>query len=165
MTKRLLISDANILIDMEAGGIIGQMFQLDATFAVPDTLFEEELREHHGGWLVLGLQTLELSAKSVAHASTLIAKHARSGASINDLLALTLAWQEQTALLTGDSKLRSVAQVENFTVHGTLWLTEQLLSAKILTVRQAESAYKKMKAAGRRLPWDEVERQLRRNRP
>jgi len=60
VTQRLLISDANILIDMEKGGITRQMFQLDAVFAVPDLLYEEELREAHPHLLALGLRTLEL---------------------------------------------------------------------------------------------------------
>ena len=47
MTQRLLISDANILIDMEKGGITRQMFQFDAVFAVPNTLYAEELEEEH----------------------------------------------------------------------------------------------------------------------
>ena len=40
---RLLISDANILIDMECGGLLDCMFTVDYEFAVLDVLFEEEL--------------------------------------------------------------------------------------------------------------------------
>ncbi len=164
MTQRLLISDANILIDMETGGIVHPMFRLNVTFAVPDTLYEEELRAAHSDLTALGLKCIELSPATVVHAGSLIEKHATSGASINDLLALALAWQEKTTLLTGDAKLRLVAKAEKITVHGTLWLIGQLIDGKLLTVKQAETAYAKMKAAGRRLPWDEVERQLRQHK-
>ncbi len=163
MTQRLLISDANILIDMEKGGITRQMFQLDAVFAVPNTLYAEELEAEHPHLLELGLRMLELTAETVAYAETLITRHARTGASINDLLALALARQEQTTLLTGDGKLRIVAAEENITVHGTLWLMEQLMESGILTVQQAATAYEQMKAARSRLPWDEVAQQLRAN--
>ena len=44
---RLVVSDANILIDMEEGGLIEAMFKLPETFAVPNVLFMEELVEHH----------------------------------------------------------------------------------------------------------------------
>ena len=88
MTQRLLISDANILIDMEKGGITRQMFQLDAVFAVPEVLYEEELRDSHPNLIALGLQPRELTAYTIAYAEALIARHARTGASINDLLAL-----------------------------------------------------------------------------
>jgi hypothetical protein len=44
---KLLVSDANIFIDMAVAGIIRLMFQLQAEIAVPDILYEEELRQHH----------------------------------------------------------------------------------------------------------------------
>ena len=37
----LLISDANVLIDIENGGLTGAMFSLPYQFAVPDILFYE----------------------------------------------------------------------------------------------------------------------------
>lgn len=161
MTQQLLISDANILIDMEKGGITRQMFQLDAVFAVPNTLYEEELQEEHPQLPELGLRTLELTEETVAWAAELIVRYRKTGASSNDLLALALARQEQTTLLTGDGKLRGVAEAEGIPVHGTIWLMQQLMDAEILTVQQAKTAYDHMKVARSRLPWDEVEAQLR----
>jgi len=43
----LLISDANILIDIESGGLITFMFSLEVQFAVPDILFNDELKDLH----------------------------------------------------------------------------------------------------------------------
>lgn len=161
MHGRLLISDANILIDMETGGLIRPMFQLDATFAVPNTLFEEELRGHHSNLLSHGLRSLELSSKTVEYADQLVAKHLASGASINDLLALALAWQEKCPLLSGDTKLRIAAEQEKIEIHGTLWLIGQMHDARVIVARQAAAAYHRMRESGRRLPWEEVEQQLR----
>jgi len=159
---RLLISDANIIIDMNTGGLLRPMFRLDATFAVPDVLFEEELRTDHPELPRLGLKSLELREETVAYADRLIEKYSRLGASITDLLALALAWQEKCPLLTGDLRLRTAGQTEGVEIHGTLWLIEQMLGARTMSVRQAETGYEKMRRAGRRLPWDEVEQQLRR---
>ena len=65
---KLLISDANILIDMEEGGLIESMFRLPETFAVPDILYEEELLAHHANLPGLGLQVLEISAEYMREA-------------------------------------------------------------------------------------------------
>jgi len=157
---QLLISDANILIDMEVGGLLRRMFRLDVTFAVPNILFEEELREQHPELPRLGLKSLELSATSVDYAENLVVKYQTIGASINDLLAVALAWQEQCPRLTGDAKLRIAAEREQIEFHGTLWLVEQMVEARVIAVRQANAAYRKMRDAGRRLPWDEIEKQL-----
>lgn len=162
MPERLLISDANIIIDMNTGGLLRQMFRLDVTFAVPDVLFEEELRIDHPELLRLGLKRLELREETVAYADRLIEKYNRLGASINDVLALALAWQEKCPLLTGDDRLRTAGKTEGIDIHGTLWLIEQMIGTRAISVRQAEAGYDKMRRAARRLPWDEVERQLRR---
>lgn len=160
MPAKLLISDANVLIDMEAGGLLHTMFRLAATFAVPNILYEEELREHHPELPKLGLQSRELGEKAVGYAVTLAATYRNSGASINDLFALALAHQEQCALLSGDGKLRGIAIAKQVEVHGTLWLIGQMVHERVITARQATAAYAKMKQANRWLPWDEVEKQL-----
>lgn len=161
MAARLLISDANIIIDMNTGGLLRLMFRFDATFAVPDVLYEEELRTDHPELPRLGLKRLELSEDTVAYAGRLIEKYRGLGASINDLLALALAQQEKCPLLTGDGRLRTAGQTEGIDVHGTLWLIEQMIKARTITVRRAEAAYAKMREAGRRLPWDGVDHQIR----
>lgn len=43
--QQLLISDANILIDMEEGGLLEAMFQLPYDFATPDILFLKSLKK------------------------------------------------------------------------------------------------------------------------
>ena len=156
----LLISDANILIDMEVGGLIEVMFKLPETFAVPDILFEEELLEHHPNLPGLGLQVLEISETYVLEAYRLRRQYHRPGQ--NDLFALALARQEQCPLVTGDKALREAAEQEAVVVYGTLWLVERMAAEKIVSVKEAESAYAKMKADGRRLPWSEVGKQLKR---
>ena len=162
MPLKLLISDANIIIDMEAGGLIQQMFRLDYEFAVPDVLYEEELKENHSNLPKLGLKRRELQAAAVAYTVALGAKYRKPGRI--DLMALALARQEQCRLLTGDQALREAAKAEGLEVVGTFWLVGQMLDAKIITKKVARAAYNQMKASDRRLPWAEVEKQLNRRR-
>ena len=48
----LLVSDANIFIDIEDGHLTPVVFRLPYEIAVPDILFELELRERHSHLLV-----------------------------------------------------------------------------------------------------------------
>lgn len=75
MAARLLISDANIIIDMNTGGLLRLMFRIDATLAVPDVLYEEELRTDHPELIRLGLKRLELSEDTVVYAGRLVEKY------------------------------------------------------------------------------------------
>ena len=71
----LLISDANILIDMEAGELMEKLFRLPMQFAIPDLLYWEEIEPGTPGLEDLGLRVLEVSGEFVAYASGLSAKY------------------------------------------------------------------------------------------
>lgn len=161
----LLISDSNIFIDMIVGDLLEQMFQLPETFAVPDVLYEEELSEQHPELLDLGLLRLVLKGDGVAEAVQLGAIcTGRDAPSRNDLMALMLAKQENVPLLTGDRRLRKLAEVHYgaMEIRGTLWLVERLVGEALITPIQAAKAYEEMRRAGSRLPWTtDVARQLR----
>lgn len=154
----VVISDANVLIDLDEAELLPAFFSLPDRFAVPDVLFYEELADQHPSLPEMGLLLLSLSGDSVLESVRLVGLYAKP--SRIDLLALALAKQEGSPLVTGDRRLREAANAEGVTVHGTLWVMERLVSAGRVTVEEAESAYRRMREAGSRLPWDEVEAQL-----
>jgi hypothetical protein len=63
-SHRLLISDANILIDIIAGNLLNVMFRLDHDFGLPDVLFAEELQAQHPELPEMGLKILTLRSLS-----------------------------------------------------------------------------------------------------
>ena len=148
---QLLISDANILIDMEEGLLIEPMFQLPYQFTIPDILFAEELEVEHKYLLELGLSQSELSGEMMAYAMELTSRYTK--ASRNDCFALALAAQKECALLTGDKALRDAAETEAVLVRGTLWLVGLMVRQGLIGIEQACEAYQQMKESGRRLPW------------
>jgi predicted nucleic acid-binding protein len=155
----LLISDANILIDIEIGGLVAPMFSLEYQFAVPDVLFYEELAERHSYMLEMGLVIKELDEALVTRVSQLAAQYPRPGR--NDLFTLVLAANEECPLLTGDKDLRTAAETENIEVRGTLWLVNELVTTGKISAHVARGAYQRMRVHGRRLPWDLAESGLR----
>ena len=156
--QQLLISDANILIDMEEGELLEAMFSLPYQFATPDILFAEELEEVHAHLPSLGLELKEVSPDSMMYAMQLTSTYTK--ASRNDCFALALAKQEQCPLLTGDMALRVAAEKEATIVKGTIWLVSQLVIHQQINAEQARVAYRQMQANGRRLPWRIAEEAL-----
>lgn len=155
---QVLISDANILIDLEEGLLLDQIFALPFVFKIPDVLFVEELSEQHGHLLALGLQLGELTGDSLINAYALIQQYAQP--SRNDCFALALAKQENCPLVTGDRNLRRAAEAEQVEVYGTLWVVERLVEHGIINKPQAHAAYERMEQHGRRLPWVEAHQRL-----
>jgi len=154
----LLISDANILMDVEEGDLVVPMFSLSCKFAVPDILYVDELHERHAYLLGMGLQTMTLSEQSVACVEVFSRSYRRP--SRNDLFALALAQDKQCPLLTGDAALRKAAESEQVAVRGTVWLIEEMIREKRITVAIARVALNKMRLKGRRLPWEKAEEML-----
>ncbi len=164
---RLLISDANLLIDLEAGALMETLFQLPMQFGIPDLLYYEEIEPGSPGLEDLGLQIMEVSGAFVTYAQQLPGQHnhllpAKNGPnpSHNDYLALALAKQEACTLLTGDTNLRIVANKEQVNVMGTIGLLCAMIESQLLTVDDAFKALDRMKTGKRRLPWPEAEKVL-----
>lgn len=164
---RLLISDANILIDMEAGALMDTLFQLPMQFGIPDLLYYEEIEPGSPDLENLGLQIMEVHGEFVAYAANLPAQYnhtlpSKNGPkpSHNDYLALALAKQESCTLLTGDANLRIVASREQVEVKGTIGLLCAMVDNQLLKVEEAFAALDRMKNAKRRLPWPEAEKML-----
>jgi predicted nucleic acid-binding protein len=150
----VLISDTNIIIDLEEGHILKELFSLPFSFAVPDILYFEELENSHEYLLDYGLLLQELSIHSLKEVTTIIEKYPKP--SRNDCFALMLAKQEQCPLLTGDEDLRSAAREEGVACMGTLWVVEHMVQYDIITKKTAFNAYQEMKNRKRRLPWNDA---------
>lgn len=154
----LVVSDTNVLIDIEVGGLVGSLFSLGYDIVVADVPFEEELRAQHADLLTMGLGVRSLNSDSVARVAELSERYRKP--SRNDLFGLVLAEQEGCLLLTGDADLRAVAVEERVDVHGTLWVLEEMVRLGLITTVVAHAAYEAMEAAGRRLPWGEAHGRL-----
>ena len=123
----ILVSDTSVLIDLERGELIASAFKLSATFAVPDVLYERELRDYGGEELVkLGLKVESLDGDGVALAMRYM--QAQRRLTVPDGFALVLAKRNAWTLLTGDGPLRELAKAEGVsknTIH-RLWQDHQL---------------------------------------
>lgn len=157
----LLISDANILIDMEVGGLLERMFALPYEFATPDLLYADELEKHHPDLPQLGLQLRGLDGDGIHAVAMFRQRHRR--VSSYDCAALALAVNLECRLLTGDLALREAARQEEVEVVGTLWLVEEMMRCDLINARHARSAFDRMQQNGRRLPWRDVDALIRRH--
>jgi len=156
----LLVSDANVLIDLEEGKITKELFALPYHILIPDVLFEEELKQRHSHLLDFGLEKKSLQSDYVSKVFEFSQRYSRP--SKNDLFALCLALQEEAILLTGDRQLCEAADNVNVLHHGTIWLVAQMIEASIISLLQAENAFEEMLSAGSRLPVKKIKEEIQR---
>ena len=130
----LLISDTSVLIDLERGNLLQATFKLPTPLAVPDVLYDRELRETNGPLLLtLGLQVLTLNDAGVGLAQTYMRRDRRL--SVPDAFAVALAKAGNHVLVCGDQALRTLAESESVECHGLLWVLDQMVAADLVPIR------------------------------
>lgn len=149
-SQSVLVTDTNIWIDLENGGILIEVFQLPYQFLVPDFAIPELIRPRWETLEVLGLRAHELPVEQVVELFQLRQIH--KNLSVIDLAAFLLAKILEAILLTGDWRLNELARASGLSVHGTLWILDEMVHFKALTPGQAAAALKRMLELGARLP-------------
>lgn len=151
-----------MIIDLERGGFLEDLFRLPYEFAVPDLLFHEELQGELGERLVaLGLVVEELNAGELARA--VVVRRERAVLSTPDTFAFAIAEQRHWTLLTGDGALRRLAVDSGIETHGVLWLCDRFEEHEVLGKAQLNEGLTRLSTHPRcRLPAAEVRVRLNR---
>jgi predicted nucleic acid-binding protein len=126
---RIVVSDSSCLIDLRKVSLLDTFLRLPYEFLIPNTLFEEELLKFtsaqkkalvHGG-----LKVVDLPGERVLRAREVLRKIPQP--SVHDGFAFALAESYPGCiLLTGDSKLRTLATQHAMEVHGVLWVLDEI---------------------------------------
>jgi hypothetical protein len=159
MTSQLvLITDTNIWIDLDNGGILVDVFRLPYQFLTPDIAAREFIKPRWQTLQALGLVFQELLADQVIELAQLRLSHRNLSAI--DLASFLLAKSLHATLLTGDSRLFELAISNDVSVHGVLWLLDEMVRLWVLVPERAAVALQKMLDMGARLPSDECHKRL-----
>ncbi len=125
---RIIINDSSALIDLAKTRLLECLLQLPYRFIIPDVLYTDELITLHHycreQLLEIGFELGELNGPQVGKAGGYNLCY--SALTLNDCFALVMA--ETTAdavLLTGDQRLRRVAEQHRVETHGILWILDQ----------------------------------------
>jgi hypothetical protein len=150
------VSDTSVLIDLERGELLPCAFRLTRGFAVPDVLYERELKNFNGPQLLqLGLRVESLDPDAVAAAQRF--RHDSRPLTVPDSFALALAQVRGWTLVTGDGPLRAQAAKEQVDCHGLLWLLDLLEAGSHATQQELFDGLSRIGAHERcRLPKAEV---------
>jgi hypothetical protein len=160
----LLVSDTSVLVDLDRGRLLEALFGLPFSIGVPDVLYADELEKWNGDRLLsLGLRVLELGPDGVTLAQSYV--KASTSISVPDAFALALCKAGGHTLLTGDRRLRSLAETEHVTCHGLLWVLDEIEDAGTAGPEVLLAGLEQIVASRRvRLPMEQVRHRLERYR-
>lgn len=151
-----------MIIDLERGALLDDVFLLPFEFAVPDLLFRRELIGPLGDQLLSrGLRVEALSSQEVSRATIVLRQ--RPALSVADTFAFSLAESRGWTLLTGDGDLRRLAIAERLDVHGVLWVIDNLEGGRHVSLKKLHEGLTAISTHPRcRLPASEIKKRLAR---
>lgn len=162
---RVIVSDSSCVIDLRKGGLLERFLELPFEFVIPDVLLENELLSLSSADRSLLRRQMEVASvdgSGVDRAEEFLA--AAPALSVFDAFALVVAEDRaDSILLTGDRRLRMLAEVQRVEVHGVLWVVEQLsLHGKAPPTALLEALRIWEEEAAVRLPGKELARVVQR---
>jgi len=125
---QIIINDSSALIDLAKTRLLESLLRLPCRFVIPDVLYADELITLHHyrreQLLDIGFVLGELDGPQIGKASEYSQRY--PNLTLNDCFALVMAETTPDAvLLTGDQRLRRVAEQQGVAVHGILWILDQ----------------------------------------
>ncbi len=151
-------TDANIWIDLDHGDLLDEAFRLPFEWTIPDLVFAEVKSPDQALLTSLGLVVRPLSGSEL---NRIIALNANYPApSPADLAVLVAASVDGATVITGDGPVRSAAKQEGLSVHGLLWILDQMVADAVVTASRAAAGLTAIIKKGAYLPPAEVERRL-----
>jgi hypothetical protein len=159
---KVVIEDANVLLDLVNGGILGTWLSLSyrncTTHLVWNEVSQTGQREKVQPFIDSGL--IQLRDIDASAWPEIYAFSNEVGVSVPDGSVWLLARREGAILLTGDSKLRKAAQASDVEVRGVLWVLDELVGASRLLPAKALESLGLMRDGGAFLPQDECNKRI-----
>lgn len=163
---KVVVNDANILIDLIDVGLLELFFQLEFEMNIADSVVNEF--ENENDIKRLNMFTKKGKLKQHSFESDAIAEiigyrnRYSSRLSFPDSSCIYLARNLSATLLTGDRPLTNAARENDITVHGTLWVFDQLINAGLMNHKTACIKLTELMSINRRLPVSECKKRLSR---
>ncbi len=164
--EKIVVSDTNIFIDLISVNLLDGFFGLPWEIHTADMVIKElkdscqraavETFRQQGRLKVScfdGKEMIELMRmrNQALHSSNV---------SIQDCSVWKLARNLGCSLLTGDNRLRKVAQKDHVEVHGILYLFDRMLEHQVIGHETAISKLQSLYSINSRLPKDEIDKRL-----
>ena len=132
---KIIVNDANILIDLIELGLLPNFFDLDFEFLTTSLVFEELLEDQKcelNKYIERGVLFVhEMTELQLAEINAI--QKTKPSLSPQDCSAFYQAQIEEGILVTSDNTLRKFAKSNEMVVHGHLWVFDRMFEAETIT--------------------------------
>lgn len=160
---KIVINDANILIDLVKLELIDAFSKLDFDLHTTDFVLDELNDEQrtpivnlNNGKKLTVIETIETT--DFQGITTILEKS--TGLSFEDCSVWYYSKKMSGILLTGDGKLRKQASKDDIEVRGIIYLFDVLLNQNLISFQEAVEKIKQLMLLNNRLPKKEIDKRV-----
>ena len=161
--KTIAIQDANILIDLVNTGLFDHCLVLEYRFTTTNIILDE-LHQHQIALIQPHISSGKFTVIDIDEEGLIeiqVAAVENNRISEQDWSAIYYAQKYEAFLLTGDKRLRSLAQSKGVRVCGIFWILDQLVEIECISKQQACEFIKDLNLKNKRLPGEEYNKRIR----
>ena len=156
---KLLINDANILIDIVKLDLVEAFLQLEFEMHTTDFVFSE-LEERQQNFFLNEKLNIITTEKTEDYTQIFKLQSLHKGLSFEDCSVWHYAKQLKGILITGDGKLRKNASHAGIVVKGIIYIIEEIKIQNLLSIEDCIEKLKELKKLNNRLPHNEIDKRV-----
>lgn len=162
MIKKVAIQDANIMIDLIKTGLFDYCLALDFNFTttnlILNELYDEQIASMQPHIISGKFVIIEISIDQLLDIQQISEEDKRL--SEQDWSAIYFAEKFSAIILSGDQRLRDVAEAKRLVCQGILWIIDMLYESKILSENQCCDFLNLLIKSNKRLPVSECKKRI-----
>lgn len=156
----LLISDANIFIDLDKIGLLSICAKLSHQIVTTDFVYNELYKDQRKVLDDLNIKQLTFEGDEIIDFYTKYSILGNVGISPQNYSLIYKAKKIKGSIVTGDKALRNYIKKENLDVFGIFFIFDEILNEELLPLDVWKTKLEELKNLNDRLPKKEFEKRL-----
>lgn len=160
---KIVITDTNILFDVIKIGVLPEFFSLDYEICTTVFVIHEILPFAQRELVETFIRAKKLIVYNFTEEEIEAVQSFDTEKSLKRFTDKSVIWkslQLNCPMLTGDQRMREVAERMNIEVHGSIWIIDELVTKTLISSDKAIVLFEQLLLTNSRLPKDEIEKRI-----
>lgn len=160
---KIIITDTNVLFDVIKIGALPEFFSLEYEICTTVFVIQEILPSPQKETIetFIRAKKLVIFGFSIEEVEEVI--NFNTGRDLKRFTDKSVIWkslQLKCPMLTGDRKMREVAEKMGLEVHGSIWIIDELIGNNLISTEKARILLEQLQLTNSWLPKDEIEKRI-----
>ncbi len=160
---KIIITDTNVLFDVIKIGALPEFFSLEYEICTTVFVIQEILSSPQKETVETFIRAKKLIVFGFSIEEVEEVINFNTGKDLKRFTDKSVIWkslQLKCPMLTGDRKMREVAEKMGLEVHGSIWIIDELIGNNLISTEKARILLEQLQLTDSWLPKDEIEKRI-----